>query len=87
MERIKQFFIESWKSKLVSLLIAISIWYLIKNNLESGRREPPVPGTAPAAAPPRGPTSPVLEETLLSPLLPAPAPVPIPVPGGEAKGG
>ena len=30
MGNLKQFFVDNWKSKLISLFIAISIWYLIK---------------------------------------------------------
>ena len=51
METIKRFLVDSWRAKLVSLFIAISIWYLIRSHLEADRREFPVPGTAPAAAP------------------------------------
>jgi len=82
MEKIKRFLVESWRAKLVSLFIAISIWYLIRSHLEGDQREFPVPGTAPASVP-------GLEESILSPLIPAPAPVPlpIPIPGGEPKGG
>jgi hypothetical protein len=47
METIKRFLVDSWRAKLVSLFIAISIWYLIRSHLESARREFPVPGTAP----------------------------------------
>jgi hypothetical protein len=80
METLKQFLVEGWKAKLVSLFIAISIWYLIKSNLDGARREFPVPGTTvPAAAP---------DDSILAPLIPAPVPVPvpIPVPGGDNKG-
>jgi hypothetical protein len=82
METIKRFLVDSWRAKLVSLFIAISIWYLIRSHLESARREFPVPGTAPTAVP-------GLEESILSPLIPPPVPVPlpIPIPGGEPKGG
>lgn len=83
MEKIKDFLVEGWKAKLVSLLIATSIWYLIRSHLDGERREFPVPGTAPVA-PSRPSTTPPLEESLLGPLIPAP--VPIPVPGGEPKG-
>ena len=80
METIKRFLVDSWRAKLGSLFIAISIWYLIRSHLEADRREFPVPGTAPA---------PVLEESILSPLIPPPVqvPIPIPIPGGEPKGG
>ncbi len=81
MERIKRFFAESWLAKLVSLVLAFSIWYLVKSNLET-RHDFPVPGTAPANAS-RTPGA-SLEDSILGPLLPAPlpAPLPIPVPGG-----
>lgn len=78
MERIRQFLVEGWKAKLVSLFIAISIWYLIKSNLDGAKRDFPVPGTTvPSPAP---------DASILGPLIPAPVPVPIPVPGGETKG-
>jgi hypothetical protein len=88
MEKVKRFLVENWRAKLVSLFIAISIWYLIRSHLEGDRREFPVPGTVPAV-PVRPVGSPGLEESLLSPLIPAPAPIPlpIPIPGGEPKGG
>lgn len=86
MEKIKRFLVESWRAKLVSLFIAISIWYLIRSHLDGERREFPVPGTVPAATVrPVGGSG--LEESILSPLIPAPVPVPIPIPGGEPKGG
>lgn len=86
MEKIKRFLMESWRAKLVSLFIAISIWYLIRSHLDGDRREFPVPGTVPAV-PLRPATTPALEESILSPLIPAPVPVPIPIPGGgDAKG-
>jgi hypothetical protein len=80
METLKQFLVEGWKAKLVSLFIAISIWYLIKSNLDVARRDFPVPGTTVPAAVPDG--------SILGPLIPAPVPVPvpIPVPGGDNKG-
>lgn len=80
MESIKRFLVEGWKAKLVSLFIAISIWYLIKSNLDGARLDFPVPGTTvPAAVP---------DDSILGPLIPAPVPVPvpIPVPGGDNKG-
>lgn len=78
METVRRFFLENWRAKLVSLFIAISIWYLIKSNLDGAKRDFPVPGTTvPATAP---------DASILSPLIPAPVPVPVPVPGGEVKG-
>lgn len=74
METVREFFLENWRAKLVSLFIAISIWYLIRSNLDGTKRDFPVPGTTvPAAAP---------DASILSPLIPSP----VPVPGGEAKG-
>lgn len=84
METIKQFFIESWRAKLVSLFIAVSIWYLIKSHLDGERMDFPVPGTSPTI-PARPPVGPALEESLLGPLIPAPLPAPIPVPGGAKE--
>ena len=85
MGNLKQFFVDNWKSKLISLFIAISIWYLIKSHLDAGRQDFPIPGTT-TPTPARPATGPVLDDTLLGPLIPPPVPVPIPVPGGEAKG-
>lgn len=88
MEKIKRFFVENWRPKLISLGIAVAVWYLITDHLEGDRREIPVPGTG-TGQPPRGPGVPTLDDPILGPLLPPglPAPVPIPVPGDEAKGG
>ena len=80
METLKRFLVESWRSKLVSLFIALSIWYLIKSHLSGAKQDFPVPGTTPSA-PASGPA---LEDSLLGPLIPTP--VTIPVPGGGAKG-
>ncbi len=68
----KSFFVDSWKAKLMSVLIATVVWYLIKSHLEADRPSFPVPGTG--SAPVRTSTVPSLDETLLSPLAP-------PVPG------
>ncbi len=86
METIRRFFVESWRSKLVSLLIALSIWHLIRSHLDGERRDFPVPGTVPVA-PVRPATGPVLDESLLGPLIPVPLPSParIPVPGGATE--
>lgn len=88
MMSLKKFFVENWRSKLVSLFIATSIWYLIKAHLHSTVQAFPVPGTgvAPAARPAAGP---VLDDSLLGPLLTPPAALPpqsVPVPGAEIKG-
>lgn len=85
MEKLKHFFADNWRSKLVSLFIALSIWYLIKSHLDSEVKGFPVPGTGTGPAVPSRPVpGPVLDDTLLGPLIPIPAP--IPVPGGEVKG-
>ncbi len=81
MERIRRFFLEGWRAKLVSLFIAISIWYLIRSNVGDGRPDFPIPGTDATGRSGSG-----LEESILRPLIPAPVPVPIPIPGGDAKG-
>ena len=83
MDKLKQFFVDNWRSKLASLLIAISVWHLIKYHLDSGERPFPVPGEGTIS-----PAKPVLNDTILGPLtpVPAPAPIPIPVPGGGVKG-
>lgn len=89
MEKVKALIVHSWKSKLISLFIAFSIWYLIRSNLDENRQDFPVPGTAPLT-PLRPSTGPVIDESILSPLIPAPAPapapVPLPVPGAAPKG-
>ena len=41
MENLKHFFADNWRSKLVSLFIAVSIWYLIKSHLDSAVKAPP----------------------------------------------
>jgi hypothetical protein len=85
MGNLKHFFVDNWKSKLISLFIAISIWHLIKSHLDSGNQNFPVPGTT-TPTPARTATGPVLDDTLLGPLIPPPVTVPIPVPGGDIKG-
>lgn len=73
---LKALFIENWPGKLASLLIALAIWYLIRNHLESERDDIPVPGTG-APPPARATTGPNLDETILNPLAP-------PVPGNDS---
>ena len=80
MKSLKKFLVENWRSKFVSLFIATSIWYLIKSHLDSSEQ------AFPAARPATGP---VLDDTLLGPLITPPATVPplsVPVPGAEIKG-
>ena len=81
MESLKRFFVDNWKSKLVSLFIAAASWHLIQSHLnEAATRSFPVPGTSTSPlAPPSGPA---LEDSILGPLIPAP----IPVPGAGVKG-
>lgn len=74
MRTIKLFFTEHWRGKVVSLLVAFSIWYLIKSHLDSERVSFPVPGTG--TPPPRATTNPTVEESILNPLTP-------PIPGSE----
>lgn len=68
----KDFFIKNWKAKLASLLIAISIWYVIKSNLVQGNISYPVPGTDPGT--PLVDPVPAIEEIISSPLAPPPVP-------------
>lgn len=72
----REFFVENWRGKLASLLVAVAIWYLIKSNLEDTGNDFPVPGTTelPTTRPP-GP--PAIDETILGPLAP-------PVPGNDS---
>ncbi len=91
MENLKLLVVHGWKGKLVSLFVALSIWYLIKSNLEKARQDFPVPGTT-LLTPLRPTTGPVIDESILTPLIPAPAPgpvpapLPLPVPGATPKG-
>jgi hypothetical protein len=47
--KLKHLFTSNWLSKLVSLFIAMGVWYTIFTHLEKTKRskEPPVPGTIP----------------------------------------
>jgi len=72
---IKTFFVESWLAKLLSLVIATAIWYMIKSHLDSERPTFPVPGTG--TPPPKTSTVSGLEETILAPLT-------TPVPGDKS---
>lgn len=75
MQKIKHIFFNNWKPKLASLLVAMSIWYLIKSHLEEDVQEFPVPGTSTPTAP--RPSTPSLDDALLPPLAP-------PIPGSES---
>ena len=85
MGNLKSFFVDNWKSKFISLFIAVSTWYLIKSHLDSGNLNFPVPGTS-TPTPSRPGSGPVLDDTLLGPFIPGPVTVPIPVPGGDVRG-
>jgi len=74
-KRIKQLCIDNWRAKTASLLVAMSIWYLIKSHLEADVESFPVPGTV-APTTPRAP-QPTLDDALLGPLTP-------PIPGSES---
>lgn len=74
---LKALFIENWPGKVASLLIAMAIWYLIRNHLDSGKDNIPVPGTG-TPPPARATTGPNLDDTLFSPLA-------APVPGNESS--
>ena len=69
--KIRTLFLESWRAKLLSLLIAVSIWYLIKSHLDADQPSFPVPGTE-APVPTRTSTGPNLDSTLLNPIPPVP---------------
>ena len=71
---IRDFFLDNWKGKATSLVIAFAIWYLIKSNLDEVEKEFPIPGTGtiPAAGSTAPPTP--LDDTILSPLAPPPIP-------------
>ncbi len=74
MQRIKQLVFDNWKPKFASLLVAMSIWYLIKSHLETDIQTFPVPGTTTPTTP--RPAPPTLDDALLGPLAP-------PIPGSE----
>lgn len=73
MTTFRRLFVEHWRGKLASLLVATAIWYLIKSHLEGEVQTFPVPGTSTPTTP-RNPTAPTLDDTLLSPLTPPPIP-------------
>jgi hypothetical protein len=71
---IRHFFVESWRGKVISLLIAFSIWWVIKSHLDADRQAFPVPGTS--SPTPRSTSAPIIEDSILNPLSP-------PVPGNS----
>lgn len=75
MPKIKHLLFNDWKPKFASLLVAMSIWYLIKSHLDADVQTFPVPGTAVPASP--RPATPTLDDALLGPLVP-------PIPGSES---
>jgi hypothetical protein len=74
MEKAKLFFIQNWRGKVISLLIAFSIWWVIKSHLDAARQAFPVPGTGTPAS--RSSTAPIIEDSILNPLTP-------PIPGNS----
>jgi len=74
---IRNWILHNWRSKLVSLLISVSIWYLINSNIGTRDTEIPVPGTGTLVPPPPTlPSGQPLEDTILGPIAP-------PVPGSS----
>ena len=55
-ELINRLFVRNWMSKLVSLLIAVGVWFTIFSHLEKKNIVPPVPGTADPIPIPKVPT-------------------------------
>ena len=77
----KELFFQNWKAKLTSLLIAVSIWYVIKTNLDRKLRgNYPIPGTGTVPTAPAISPVPLLEDIIPNPLAPPPVP-------GSSKGG
>jgi hypothetical protein len=74
MEKIKLFFVENWRGKVISLFIAISIWWVIKSHLDADRQSFPIPGTG--SPTPRSTTAPIIDDSILNPLAP-------PIPGNS----
>jgi hypothetical protein len=56
MARIRRFFLENWQAKLMALVVASAVWYLIKKNVEA-TPDRWRPDRRPALAPPPPPTS------------------------------
>lgn len=62
-EKIKDVFVVNWISKLVSLLIAVVVWFTIFSHLDrKNQKTPPIPGTEirPTAPPSDQPTNPLI---------------------------
>jgi hypothetical protein len=51
---VKRFFLENWQAKLMSLIVATAVWYLIKKNVDSFPEQWRLDHRA-GALPPRGP--------------------------------
>ncbi len=51
MTKLKSAMLDNWIAKLVSLAIAMSVWYLTKTNLPPSQEEFPVPGVETVAEP------------------------------------
>jgi len=51
MTQLKSVILKNWIAKLVSLAIAMSVWYLTKSNLPPVKEEFPVPGSDTVAEP------------------------------------
>jgi len=74
--RFKAMFVESWRPKCLTLILAVAVYYGIRTQLDPGQPIFPVPGTVPEA-PTRPPAAPGLGDTLLNPI-------PVPIPGGDS---
>lgn len=70
----KELFFENWKAKLASLLIAVSIWYVIKSNLDKNVRSFPIPGTGTMPTTPSNSVMPLIDDIITNPLAPPPIP-------------
>ncbi len=81
MEKLRNFFLENWLAKGISLFVAIAIWFVIWKNIHLSQEEFPIPGTTiPASA--RPPSLPSIDDRLLNSLTPTTS---APIPGGEDR--